>query len=379
MSRPRIALVSTKRDWHGGEEQVWQLALGLVQRGCECCLLAPHPSELVRRAADTEISGRAFPGRGRRPSSLWTLRRQLKQFRPHVLHCNDAHALTAAGLAAFGLPIPARVAARRVAFPLCNAFQYNYFSDRVICVSEQVAHLCREGGIPECRLRVVHDGVDLRRATGGNRKLVRQQLRIADDQPLILTLARFTAEKGHEDLLAAMPEVLERYPGAVLALAGDGELRPRLTAQAEDLGLNSGVLFLGFREDVRDLLAACDLVVLPSHHEGLGSALVEAMLARRPIVATTAGGIPDLIGSDADGQPPVGLLVPPRDASALSEAIRRALRTPLRMAELAGRAYERARARFTIDRMVDATLAVYQELLPTVEFAAGCPKTTRAA
>ena len=147
----------------------------------------------------------------------------------------------------------------------------------------------------------------------------------------------------------------------VVALAGDGELRETLERQAEQLNITEYVRFLGFRNDVYDLLQAADLFILPSHMEGLCSTLIDVMLAERTIVTTTAGGIPDLVGSDDSGCPPVAWTVPPRDPKALGAAILRALASPEACAQMQKLARRRAEERFTADSMVQATLAVYQE------------------
>ena len=154
--------------------------------------------------------------------------------------------------------------------------------------------------------------------------------------------------------------MLEKNPHAVVALAGDGELRESLERQAERLGVASHVRFLGFRRDVPDLIHAADVFVLPSHLEGLCSTLIDVMLAGRTIVATTAGGIPDLLGNDVD-EKPVAWLVPPRDPKSLAETINHALTSPVECAEMRERAARRAAQHFTADCMVEATLAVYRE------------------
>jgi glycosyltransferase involved in cell wall biosynthesis len=363
MSGLKVALVSTKVDWHGGEEQAWQLALGLRNRGHMCHLLARRSSEIARRMADAGFAVQTFNGRGRGPADIWRLRRHLTTLRPDVLHLNDSHALTGAGLAALGLKIPARVAARRVDFALNSPWQYRLLADRVICVSHDVARVCAQGGIPRDRLCVVHDGVDPHRMAGGVRRRGRSTLGIGDGRPLLLTVARLTDHKGHRYLMEALPGVLARHPTACLALAGNGELRETLQQQARELGVEHNVRFLGYRRDLPHLLAACDLFVMPSHMEGLCSSLIDVMYARRPIVATLAGGIPELLGHAAADEEPVAYLVPPRDPAALADAICQALASPQRTATMTRRAYERSRARFTVDCMVEATLAVYRELV----------------
>jgi glycosyltransferase involved in cell wall biosynthesis len=305
----------------------------------------------------------AFSGNGLAPAALWSMRRSLRRFGPHVLHYNDSHAATSAGVAALGLRIPARIAARRVDFPLHSARQYRWFSDRVVCVSRGVARVCREGGIPESMLRVVHDGVDPARARSGDRQRGRRSLRLADDEVLLLTVAKLTDHKGHRFLLDALPAVIQQCPRLTVAFAGDGELRQSLQEQAERLGLLPRVRFLGYRDDVPDLIHAADLFVLPSHLEGLCTTLIDVMLAGRTMVTTTAGGIPDLVGAHADDGAPVAWLAPPRDPAALAETILHALASPDHSAAMCERARRRAERFFTADRMVEATLEVYGELL----------------
>jgi glycosyltransferase involved in cell wall biosynthesis len=161
--------------------------------------------------------------------------------------------------------------------------------------------------------------------------------------------------------LEALSEVIQAVPNVVVALAGDGELRETLERQAEQLGVQSHVRFLGFRNDVYDLIHAADVFVLPSHMEGLCSTLIDVMLAPRTIVTTTAGGIPDLVGSDEPGGAPVAWTVPPRDPKALAAAIVCALVSPEECSGMQKLACRRAQERFTADCMVEATLAVYRQ------------------
>jgi len=303
----------------------------------------------------------AFAGGGRNPAALWQMRQALRRVRPDVLHYNDSHAMGGAGLASLGLHIPTRIAARRVDFPLRSPRPYCWFCDRVVCVSQAVRRVCHEGGLPEVMLRVVYDGVDPARVASGDRRRGRQSLELADHQILLLTVAKLTDHKGHRFLLEALPEVIRRVPDAVVALAGDGELRGALERQAEQLGVQSHVRFLGFRRDVYDLIHAADVFVLPSHLEGLCSTLIDVMLAERTIVTTTAGGIPDLVGGDEPGGSPVAWTVPPRNPKALAEAILRALASPEECARMQELARRRAQERFTADCMVEATLAVCRE------------------
>ncbi len=224
-------------------------------------------------------------------------------------------------------------------------------------------------------LRVVHDGVDPDRVGGGDRRRGRCSLGVSKDQLLLVTIAKLTDCKGHRFLLEALPAVIEKHPGLTVAFAGDGELREPLEQQARRLGVEQHVRFLGYRHDVPDLIQAADLYVHPSHQEGLCSTIIEAMLAGRTIVTTVAGGIPDLVGGEPLPSPlaplpevegkrgPVAWTVPPCNSAALAEAILRALASPQTCATMQERARRRAEELFAAECMVEATLAVYREVL----------------
>ena len=358
-----VVLVSTQRKWYGGEEQARLLARGLRDNGHRLSILARRGGVFAERMSAEGFEVGTFFGNGRSPVGVWQIRRHLRRIRPSVLHFNDPHAMSSAGLASLGLGIRARIVARRVDFAIRFAARYARLCDRVVCVSRDVARVCRESGIPERLVCVVHDGVDPSRMSLGDRGRGRRSLGLLDGQQLLLTVAKLTDHKGHRFLLEALPSVLKEHPEACAALVGEGPLSDTLRAQAKRLGVDSRVWFLGYRDDVPDLIRAADLFVFPSHMEGLGSTLIDVMLARRPIVTTTAGGIPDLTGSDDPHGEPVAWTVPPGDAPALAEAIVDALESPQKRAVLQERAGERAERLFTARRMIESTLSVYREVL----------------
>ncbi len=133
---------------------------------------------------------------------------------------------------------------------------------------------------------------------------------------MIGTIAHLTDHKGHTYLLDAIPQVLKEFPHSFFLFVGDGELKDSLKTKSRILGIRDRVFFTGFREDIPEILSILDLFVLPSHLEGLCTSLMDAMYMGVPIVATTAGGIPEVIENGK-----TGLLVPPKDPIALAEAI----------------------------------------------------------
>lgn len=362
-----ILLVSAERNWGGGEVQLRYLAEGLLRRGHEVSLLVSSAGVPAQRFAGSGIPTVRFPGRGQNPVACWRIRRSLRRRPPDVLHMNDPRALTAAGIASLGLPL-ARIVSRRAAFPIRSPGRYRRFADRVICVSRQVAAICCRDGLPEARLRVVYDGADPARFENLDRQRGRAGLEAAFDGaggPILLAAGKLTACKGHHVLLKALTHLQPALPNLRLAIAGTGEEASALAALARDLRLADRVRFLGFRDDVPELMAGADAFVFPSLEEGLGSTVIEAMLARVPVVASRTGGVPELLEAGNGG--PLGTLVPAGDATALAEGIRETLDDMGTAARKSEQARLHALRRFTADAMVEDTLAVYRELLGEIE------------
>jgi glycosyltransferase involved in cell wall biosynthesis len=160
--------------------------------------------------------------------------------------------------------------------------------------------------------------------------------------------------KGHACLIAAACNVCRILPNAVFVLIGDGEERPKLEEQIREAGLESNFVFLGRRSDVPELLACCDLSVLPSEAEGLPNSVLEAMAAGLPVIATCVGGNPEIIVDGING-----LLVPPQDEQALAEAILRILQDAHLGRRLSQAGQERVRAKFGFDRLLAELKQLY--------------------
>lgn len=269
-----------------------------------------------------------------------------------------------------GLPIPLRVVARRVDFPLRSAVRYRHLADTIICVSSAVRQICLDAGVAPDRLHVVHDGIDPLRVQPANRQRGRASLQVSDSTRVLLTVAKLTDHKGHRFFLQALPAVLRNHPDTIWVVAGEGSLRDSLEQAAQRMKLQDHVRFLGYRHDIPDLMAAADRLIVPSYLEGLCSSIVDAMLARCPVIATTAGGIPDLLASRSNTDPAVAWLVPPCDSDALQKAVQDSFEQPLTTAGLVDRAERRALAQFTADQMVERTLEVYRQSLGAVARAA---------
>jgi glycosyltransferase involved in cell wall biosynthesis len=232
--------------------------------------------------------------------------------------------------------------------------------DRIISVSQFHRRWALELGICDpSHILTIANGVA---PASGNPSIAPAEMRrrwgVRDDDFFILSTARLASDKGLEYLIQAaanFPCVERRYR---VVIAGDGPLRPRLERLARSLGVGDRVVFLGYREDVADLLAACDLVVLPSLREGLSMALLDAMAAGKPIVATSIGSHLELAL-----QAEIARLVPPASPEALCEAILGLARDPALMARLGKTAHALFESSYTEDRMLNSYKQLYADLL----------------
>jgi glycosyltransferase involved in cell wall biosynthesis len=231
--------------------------------------------------------------------------------------------------------------------------------DRIISVSEFHRRWALELGI--CRppkILAIPNGIAALASPGVVPADLREELGVREDELLILSMARLAPDKGLEYLIEAAALLLRTERRFRIAIAGDGEVRAQLEELAFNLGVSDRVRLLGFREDVSDLLAACDLVVLPSLREGLSIALLEAMAAGKPIVATSIGSHRELAS-----QAEIAQLVPPADAPALCEAILRLTRNPALMARFGAKAQVLFKSQYTEERMLNTYKQLYFDLL----------------
>lgn len=231
--------------------------------------------------------------------------------------------------------------------------------DRIVTVSEfHRAWALRMGiGRPE-QVVAIPNGVPTERARSTrSRQEVRSELGLGEAF-LVLSTGRLAEQKGLEYLIRAAVLVRRDLPAAKIAIAGDGPLAHRLSRLVSDLSLEDTVTLLGFRSDIGDLLAASDLVVLPSLWEGLSISLLEAMAAGKPVVTTTLGSNREVTN---DGE--TAVLVPPKDPAALAEAIRALASDDARREALGRRGREVQREHYALARMIDAYMSEYERLM----------------
>jgi glycosyltransferase involved in cell wall biosynthesis len=362
--------IDTARTWRGGQNQVLVTVLGLRGLGHRTMLVAHPDGELRQRAKEGLDLIPLAPKTEMDLSAAWRLSRLLKQLKPDIVHAHDPHGVAMAGLAlsmSTQLAKPPLVVSRRVDFHLRNAalsrWKYRQV-DCFICASEAIRQMIVADGVPAARTVTVHEGVDLERVNTAPRASLHEELFLPHQAPIVGNVAALVPHKGQRHLIEAAALVVRKVPDARFVIAGEGELRPALERQIKEHRLEKHVLLAGFRPDVLSLHKAFDVFVMSSITEGLGTSLLDAMAAAKPIVATATGGIPEVV---VDGV--TGILVPPRDDASMAAAIVQLLKDAALRQQMGYAGLARARDLFSSERMLKETLKVYKRvaLRPHVE------------
>ena len=355
--------IDTARTWRGGQNQVLVTVLGLRSLGHRTMLVAHPAGELRQRAAEGMELLPLAPMTEMDLSAAWRLSRAIKQLRPDVIHAHDPHGVAMAALALSMSTQPTKpplIAARRVDFNLrgsaLSRWKYNQV-DCFICASEAIRQILLSNGVEAARTVTVHEGIDLGRVAAATPAPLHEELWLPHGAPIVGNVAALVGHKGQKHLVDAAALVVRQVPDARFVIAGEGELRSALEHQIKHLGLEKHVYLVGFRPDILSLHKAFDIFVMSSVTEGLGTSILDAMASGRPVVATTAGGIPEVV---EDGN--TGILVPPRDHQAMADAIVTLLKDEALRKTMGDAGLSLAHARFSAERMVQDTLRVYERV-----------------
>jgi glycosyltransferase involved in cell wall biosynthesis len=361
----RVAHLVIGGDVAGGQLVALQLARALRERGDDALFVSPSRGAFTERveAEGFRVVG-ADVSRLTRLRGMFALSQRLHDEQVDVLHTHTLAAANALG----------RLAARWASIPVVshlhieNHFRLSTrwllrFADNAtarlaaahVAVSEDTKRAYERQGYPS-GIEVVYNGVSL---DGEGARGVRAELGIPDGAPLVGEIGRLCDVKGQRELIVALAQVPEARAVLVGAdLEQGGAFQTALEHEAERLGVRDRVVFAGRREDAHAVLAALDVLALPSWTEGLPLVALEAMAQRRPVVATPVGGTPEVV---VDGE--TGLLVPPRDPDALAAALRRLLDDADLRRRMGEAGYERVRERFSADAMTQRVLELYDEVV----------------
>ena len=303
------------------------------------------------------------------------LTRFLRRWRPDLVHCH----LPLAGVAG-------RLAGLRAGTPVIytehNLLEHYHpwtrraalwtwhFQQRVLAVSDDVAASIRRHAPDRVPVQVVRNGIDVAAFEPDPSAVaaVRRRWGIPEPAPLVGQVAVFRRQKRLDLWLEAAAEIRRRIPDTRFLLVGDGPTRSEIEARARELALTDALTLPGLQDEVAPLLGAMDVFLVSSDFEGLPLAVLEAMAARRPVVATAVGGLPEVLQDDGEGSDEVGadtcgVLVPPGDPAALAKAVAGILADPSRARLLGEQAHRRVALQFSLSRMTAELEAVYRRVL----------------
>lgn len=370
-SRPlRVALLMSGLPSSGAETVVVRSLAQVRDRGIDPVLITLNTRRDGALADEVRAAGvRRIDIGARRmlePRAIRRLAAVLRRERFDLMHASDQDSIILGGLLRHVTAMPLVVSRHVLAEPAGAARERarawlvlavaRWVADHVIVVADAVGTaLTARAGVPVRRITTVHNGVDVASYGAGDRAAVRRRLGWSPQRPAVLMVAWFRAGKGHDLLADIVPRVRARVPQVAFALAGDGELRADIARQ---LSPHAGaVQFLGHRSDVPALLAAADVVLLPSWSEALPTVLIEAGAAGVPVVASGVGGAAEIVDDAVTGH-----LVAPGDTAAFADRLVALLTAPAAARTMGDRARVRIGERFTVAGQAAATVAVYERV-----------------
>ncbi|MGD1047272.1 MAG: glycosyltransferase family 4 protein [Candidatus Krumholzibacteriaceae bacterium] len=357
----RVLLANSEALMRGGEFQTAALARALMRSGCEV-MLAARAGSALSRAASGSIPVEEFGFENVPVVTPFAVARLVSRWRADLLHAQTSSAHTHLWLARGLLRgAPPLVVSRRVAFPigrdLFSLLKYRTGVAHYIPISRAAAGSLLERGVSAARMTVIPSGIDVEafrtaKASSG----LERRWGIVKGECVIGVVAAFEAEKGHRILLRAAERVVRESPNVRFILVGEGSLERALRDEIAALGIERAVECVPPDAPLEEMLPLFDIFVLPSLQEGLSTALIAAMAAGLPVIASDTGGIPEVI------VPGSGLLVPPGDDAALAGAMQ-GLIADERLRGSMGEAARIRGADFDMTRTVERTIEVYRRIL----------------
>ena len=298
----KILHVDTGKEWRGGQRQALFLHDALRERGHDSRIVCNEKGVFKDRLTENYYSVRY---RNELDFSFVRLILEIvDDFKPDIIHSHDAHALTPSLFVRMLRSKVRHVHTRRVDFSVNKGWlsvrKYrNRWLDRLVAISGAVKNILKNDGIPESKIDVIYDGVYFPNSV--DQEAVGRIRAEFNGKTIVGNLGNFADHKDHYTLIKAYDKICHKRNDTVLLLVGDGPLYQEIQGYVNSLSCKGSVIFTGFRTDVYELISAMDIFVITSKEEGLCTTIIDAMHLKKPIVATRAGGIPELVKDGCNG------------------------------------------------------------------------------
>ncbi|MEM1157741.1 MAG: glycosyltransferase family 4 protein [Verrucomicrobiota bacterium] len=357
----------TSLGWGGQEIRILEEMKAMRDRGYRMILAAPEQSAIYPKAekADFQVEPMSS-NRLKYPISIFKLARFFYKEKVHIVNMHSSRDGYIAGIAArlAGVPLIIRTRHIDVDYPnkFISRFAFGKIPHHITTTSQLIAErLIHQLSLSPNSVSCIPTGIDLAKY-GSVRGLdleLRKEFLSDGAEWLIGMVTVLRSWKGHRIFLEAIAEIKKDLPNVHYIIAGKGPMRDRIESWIEELELQDCVRLIGHRDDVPALLVALDLIVLPSYaHEGIPQIILQAQVSGTPVIGTTVGGIPEVIRHGS-----TGLLVEPKDPSALGQAIIKLARNSELCSHLGTNALKFALSRHSLRQMCEATEEVYQQYL----------------
>lgn len=371
----RVVHISKITGIAGAEGHLLSLLPALGARGIDARMLVLDQPDRRAQSFCDAMTARGVPidvvpiARHVDPLLVARIVGRLRALDPDIVHTHLVHADLYGLAAARRAGIRATIASRHDNNPFRRRVPLRWLNRRatlqarrIVAISHAIARFVIdvEGADPRA-VATIHYGLGPDDHEGEPRDVVRETRGLAPTGMLVGVVGRLIEQKGIDVLLDAWPGVMARHPDARLVVVGDGALRGRLSERATRLGLGASVVFAGWMPMAREVMSACDVVVIPSRWEGFGLVALEAMACARPVVASDVDALPEIVEPRE-----TGLLVPPEDAPALSAAINELLDRPEWATALGMAGRQRLVDHFSVEKMASATHDLYDKVMEEV-------------
>jgi len=359
----RIIHIDLGNEWRGGQQQVVYLYEGMLKRGFGTILVCQPCSALEKYCIDKQLPYRTIKFAGELDFRAGRLLSKIsQQYGADILQLHCGHSVSMGLWAKMFNPKLKLVATRRVDFSirknLFSSLKYtNKLLNKIVCISDKIKKVLLNDGISKGKLEIIHSGIDTKRFNYIRRNPnFRKVWDIPVEAVIVGTVAAFVGHKDYPNFIKTAEIVCRQRQDVYFMAVGEGELLKPMQAKVIELGIQNRIVFTGFQNDVGTFLKEFDIFVLASKLEGLGTSILDAMSLGLPVIATKAGGIPEMIDNEVNG-----ILLPIQDANSLADSICRLADDVILRRRLGENALIKVKE-FDINKTIEQYLDLYAQL-----------------